>query len=132
VCAAENLLAFATADDRESLSILVDRNLIDAEAMDDALAGDADLSIPRPIDWLGFYDPDAIAGRQEDAEDPDDRGEEIDDEDIVPPDPALGLLSRLDAPAAAPPPIVNASPKIGRNDPCPCGSGRKYKKCCSG
>lgn len=22
------------------------------------------------------------------------------------------------------------SHKIGRNDPCPCGSGRKYKKCC--
>jgi SEC-C motif-containing protein len=22
------------------------------------------------------------------------------------------------------------APKIGRNDPCPCGSGRKYKKCC--
>ncbi|MEE9287487.1 MAG: SEC-C metal-binding domain-containing protein, partial [Gammaproteobacteria bacterium] len=21
---------------------------------------------------------------------------------------------------------------IGRNDPCPCGSGRKYKKCCLG
>ncbi|MGC9259675.1 MAG: preprotein translocase subunit SecA [Phycisphaerae bacterium] len=27
-------------------------------------------------------------------------------------------------------PIVNASPKIGRNDPCPCGSGKKYKHCC--
>lgn len=26
-------------------------------------------------------------------------------------------------------PIVKG-PKIGRNDPCPCGSGRKYKKCC--
>lgn len=25
--------------------------------------------------------------------------------------------------------VVN-SPKIGRNDPCPCGSGKKYKKCC--
>jgi uncharacterized protein len=25
-----------------------------------------------------------------------------------------------------------ASPKRGRNDPCPCGSGRKYKKCCLG
>lgn len=25
--------------------------------------------------------------------------------------------------------IVNG-PKIGRNDPCPCGSGKKYKKCC--
>jgi SWIM/SEC-C metal-binding protein len=25
---------------------------------------------------------------------------------------------------------VVRSEKIGRNDPCPCGSGRKYKKCC--
>jgi uncharacterized protein len=23
-------------------------------------------------------------------------------------------------------------PKIGRNDPCPCGSGKKYKRCCGG
>ena len=27
-------------------------------------------------------------------------------------------------------PVVRASPKIGRNEPCPCGSGKKYKKCC--
>ncbi|MBE6708609.1 MAG: preprotein translocase subunit SecA, partial [Ruminococcaceae bacterium] len=26
--------------------------------------------------------------------------------------------------------FVNNSPKVGRNDPCPCGSGKKYKKCC--
>jgi preprotein translocase subunit SecA len=26
--------------------------------------------------------------------------------------------------------IVNTAPKVGRNDPCPCGSGRKYKHCC--
>jgi len=26
--------------------------------------------------------------------------------------------------------IVRASPKVGRNDPCPCGSGKKYKHCC--
>ncbi|MCW8907463.1 MAG: YchJ family protein [Sedimenticola sp.] len=25
---------------------------------------------------------------------------------------------------------VNPGPKVGRNDPCPCGSGKKYKKCC--
>jgi len=31
---------------------------------------------------------------------------------------------------APPIPIVSHEPKIGRNDPCPCGSGRKYKKCC--
>ncbi|MHC4639425.1 MAG: SEC-C metal-binding domain-containing protein [Planctomycetota bacterium] len=26
--------------------------------------------------------------------------------------------------------IVHEQPKVGRNDPCPCGSGKKYKKCC--
>lgn len=26
--------------------------------------------------------------------------------------------------------LVRTEPKIGRNDPCPCGSGKKYKKCC--
>ena len=26
--------------------------------------------------------------------------------------------------------VRRESPKVGRNDPCPCGSGRKYKKCC--
>ena len=26
--------------------------------------------------------------------------------------------------------IVREQPKVGRNDPCPCGSGKKYKKCC--
>ncbi len=38
---------------------------------------------------------------------------------------------RSDLGGFSPPiPIVERSPKIGRNDPCPCGSGRKYKKCC--
>jgi preprotein translocase subunit SecA len=26
--------------------------------------------------------------------------------------------------------IKRTTPKVGRNDPCPCGSGKKYKKCC--
>ena len=26
--------------------------------------------------------------------------------------------------------VVHEGPKIGRNDPCPCGSGKKYIKCC--
>jgi len=26
--------------------------------------------------------------------------------------------------------VVRSAPKVGRNDPCPCGSGKKYKKCC--
>ena len=26
--------------------------------------------------------------------------------------------------------VVRTAPKVGRNDPCPCGSGKKYKQCC--
>jgi preprotein translocase subunit SecA len=33
------------------------------------------------------------------------------------------------APTQKPAP-VRAAKKVGRNDPCPCGSGKKYKKCC--
>ena len=28
--------------------------------------------------------------------------------------------------------VVNTGPSLGRNDPCPCKSGKKYKKCCEG
>jgi uncharacterized protein YecA (UPF0149 family) len=31
-----------------------------------------------------------------------------------------------------PPVPVKAPPRIGRNDYCPCGSGKKYKTCCEG
>ena len=36
----------------------------------------------------------------------------------------------MDGQAPKPVPTVRQGPKIGRNDPCPCGSGKKYKKCC--
>ncbi len=29
-----------------------------------------------------------------------------------------------------PAPVKSSAPKVGRNDPCPCGSGKKYKQCC--
>ncbi len=32
--------------------------------------------------------------------------------------------------AEAPKPTIRVEQKVGRNDPCPCGSGKKYKKCC--
>jgi preprotein translocase subunit SecA len=38
--------------------------------------------------------------------------------DVVEPPPGVTGTIRRDA------------PKVGRNDPCPCGSGKKYKKCC--
>ncbi len=32
-----------------------------------------------------------------------------------------------------PPPVepIHGDAKVGRNDPCPCGSGKKYKQCCA-
>ncbi len=35
-----------------------------------------------------------------------------------------------DGAAVPPKQVVRTGPKIGRNDPCPCNSGKKYKKCC--
>jgi len=35
-----------------------------------------------------------------------------------------------DEPSAQPQTVRREGPKVGRNDPCPCGSGKKYKKCC--
>ncbi len=29
-------------------------------------------------------------------------------------------------------PFVRTAPKVGRNEPCLCGSGKKFKKCCGG
>jgi hypothetical protein len=44
----------------------------------------------------------------------------------VPQEPPEGPPPEAEVP---PLPISEYSPKVGRNDPCPCGSGRKYKKC---
>ena len=43
--------------------------------------------------------------------------------------PGTGLPPGMDHPGSAPAPRRETN-KVGRNDPCPCGSGRKYKKCC--
>jgi preprotein translocase subunit SecA len=46
-------------------------------------------------------------------------------------DQALGAAAGDDADTAVAvaPPFVRAGEKVGRNDPCPCGSGKKYKHC---
>jgi preprotein translocase subunit SecA len=50
--------------------------------------------------------------------------------------PAAATADRQPSPAPGgepvgkPRPVKRQLPKVGRNDPCPCGSGKKYKKCC--
>jgi preprotein translocase subunit SecA len=46
----------------------------------------------------------------------------------APPPPEMEMRAELPRPM----PVRRDSQKVGRNDPCPCGSGRKYKKCCGG
>ena len=40
------------------------------------------------------------------------------------------VLSRGGQKAGPKEPVRRQSPRVGRNEPCPCGSGKKYKKCC--
>ena len=44
-------------------------------------------------------------------------------------DEAIAAVAEAPRVAAAPPPFTRAGQKVGRNDPCPCGSGKKYKYC---
>ncbi len=62
------------------------------------------------------------AGYNEDWAGPNEDDSDMDDESIWDPTYEDYLESKIM------PPISN--PKIGRNEPCPCGSGKKYKKCC--
>jgi hypothetical protein len=53
----------------------------------------------------------------------DEFGDELLDPDFDPWEKKLSELGEVSVP-------FRAEPKVGRNDPCPCGSGKKYKKCC--
>ncbi|MBM4155585.1 MAG: preprotein translocase subunit SecA [Lentisphaerae bacterium] len=53
------------------------------------------------------------------------------DEEPAEPAPASGADAAMQAALRAPAqPVRHDGPRVGRNDPCPCGSGKKYKKCC--
>lgn len=45
-------------------------------------------------------------------------------------EPLYFLPEQMDRVIQTDGPLRRAAPKVGRNDPCPCGSGKKYKKCC--
>ena len=58
------------------------------------------------------------------------RESEFDDEDVIA-QPKQMVEHRGDVEGSDKPVTVRREEeKVGRNDPCPCGSGKKYKKCC--
>ncbi len=66
---------------------------------------------------MSFIHPDANAGIAEGG--------------AAVPEPGAARLGERRTPEAAPRrPIIRHGRKVGRNEPCPCGSGKKYKQCC--
>ena len=121
---AGTLLRFARARHRRGLDVLAGQQPDEATWFDRADVIRAFASGGEPAHWesgeepWAFYTAEAIEERRRRWAEADaelERGEgELFDEDAEP----------LDEP------YVRPEPKVGRNDPCPCGSGKKYKKCC--
>jgi hypothetical protein len=85
-------------------------------------------------DPWAFYTPSAIAKRQrrwaEDAAAAERARKRINEREAA--DRAQQRMNEkeeIHPSGAVPAPYVRAQPKVGRNDPCPCGSGKKFKKC---
>ena len=74
----------------------------------------------RHRDYLRFYNPAEIRRRQQRWHEEDQRSTR-----------RAAINDRSDREPVEEP-YIRPVPKIGRNDPCPCGSGKKYKKCCLG
>jgi preprotein translocase subunit SecA len=62
-----------------------------------------------------------VADKSEDGDDQ----EQVQDKKVA----KRGAKARTAGDGAKTEPIKRDKPKVGRNDPCPCGSGKKYKKC---
>lgn len=76
-------------------------------------------------EWFALTLAEAVAKPQDRAR--------FDDKDLGPVEDAVAELDRAlasDEEGEPEAPVVNPLRDVGRNDPCPCGSGRKFKKCC--
>ena len=100
---------------------LVDESVADLEGIEQ------DMAAPKPGRREGYGLVTDVIGEMEHwaCFHPDHSGS------TEPIEPEIPLPPPAPAPTTyvAPKPYVS-EPKIGRNDPCPCGSGKKYKKCC--
>ncbi len=86
-------------------------------------------SIPDRSDFLKFYTPEAISARQKEWEKIDEEEMELERLELLQQEQHKRLIDEgyeIDEHGT----VRRKAPKIGPNDPCPCGSGKKYKKCC--
>jgi len=110
--AGDTLLDFPRPRHRELLRQLAehpcDFHYFDTRDVEEIYAEGCDIHVwDKYTDPWRFYEPAALHEREQERE----------------------QLARRHAYASSLP-LVRETPKVGRNDPCPCGSGKKYKKCC--
>ena len=93
------------------------------------IPGDVDEILAEALEESGrvlLFDEEELLGEDDDDDDDDGEAEVLrprfdrDDPDLLDPVEDVEPVE----------PIVRDTPKVGRNDPCPCGSGKKHKKCC--
>lgn len=129
--AACELLDLALPQDRELILSAVDGWIFREEDVHDVYDGKSPRRRRAGYDWLRFYDGDQIAQRQERWREEDRRHERWKAERESPGVREDGIHRIMsDEHDEIIPTPYRAGPKIGRNDPCPCKSGKKYKKCC--
>jgi hypothetical protein len=111
---------------------LVDRSEIDEEYVDELYATKEEVR-SEPLDWLSYYRASYEGHLREQAARQRSPGDF--EEESAPLTLEVDRLEYGGEGADKPPmmqataPIRNLSQKLGRNDPCWCGSGKKYKKC---
>jgi hypothetical protein len=129
-----NLLSFALPEDRTLVESLAGDFVYNEYDVDEVYSGRPAYPEPESVHWMRFYDPAEIEERQarwsdeakrregreeKQAQEPAHPWANVPDDPFIPPPPR-----------DEPPPPFRAGPKVGRNDPCPCASGKKFKKCC--
>lgn len=127
------------ADQGDAVAKALGVNLKSAQGLYHILWRDARLFVEKPNEWFRkpdlwrFYAADAIAARaQLQAQANESEESELQDfqERHGFADDAEEIDRRREA--DVPPPPLRADQKPGRNEPCSCGSGKKFKKCCEG
>jgi hypothetical protein len=139
--AACELLDFAMPEDRDLILSAADGWIFCEEDVHDVYSGESQRRKRPGYDWLQFYDEARIAERQERWREEDRRREKWESERKIREtlstdvhelkEDGIHRIMSDENELTAPVPF-RAGPRIGRNEPCPCKSGRKYKKCCGG
>jgi len=138
------LLDFALPEDRELVLSVADGWFFTRKHAEEIYDLHAPPRTTPSDDWMEFYEPARIAERQEHWKAEDlareqaeerppmiqNKGATLQDLDLDPGVPLPEDLSGSIPEDEILPTPIRAEPKPGRNDPCPCGSGKKYKKCC--